>query len=84
MRAELNTPNRQVLDVDGAAALMGTTPKGVRQRIARRLLPFHKLGSRVIFMQGELEQFLAALPGCSAEEAECNVAARNGTNGVAR
>ena len=67
---------RAVLDINDAAALMGTTEKAVRQRVARRLLPFRKLGGRVIFLKEELEAFLRALPGCSLEEAKSNVAAR--------
>lgn len=74
----------RVLYVNGAAHLLGNTPKAVRNQVARKLIPFHRLGGRVIFLRDELESFLAGLPGCTPQEAVSNVQARNGTNGVAR
>ena len=70
------TPDRQVLSVAEAATLAGMTEKAIRQRIARRTLPFRKLGTRCIFLKHELEEFLTDLPGCSVEEARTNVARR--------
>ena len=73
MDGNLTEHSSQVLNVAGAAHLLGTSEKSIRQRIARRLLPFRKLGGRVIFLRAELESFLAGLPGCTSEEANQNV-----------
>jgi excisionase family DNA binding protein len=45
------------------------TEKAFRQRLARGQLPYRKLGRRVLIPADELEKFLAALPGRTAEEA---------------
>jgi hypothetical protein len=66
-----------VLEVAGAAQFMGTTEKAIRQRVARHLLPFRKLGGRVIFLRAELEAFLQDLPGCRLEEAQRNIGGRD-------
>ena len=72
------TTDRQALSVVEAANLSGMTEKAIRQRIARRTLPFRKLGGRIIFFKNELEEFLRDLPGCSVEEAKINTMARGG------
>lgn len=68
----------EVLDVATVAVLLGTSEKCVRARIARGLLPHRRFGGRIVVLADELEIFLAALPGISAEKALRNVAARNG------
>ena len=65
-----------VLYVDEVAEMLNTTPKAIRGKVARRLLPFHKLEGRVIFYRDDLEHMLANLPGCSLEEAQKNLEAR--------
>lgn len=59
----------KLLTVEQTAVELGLTPKAVRQRIARGHLPFRKLGKRVLIPAVELEKFLAALPGRTANEA---------------
>lgn len=68
----------QLLDVPSAAELLGMTPKAVRQRVARRALPFRKWGGRICFVKVELESFIASLPGCTLEEAQNNEEAKRG------
>ena len=67
-----------ILDVPGAAELLGTTPKAVRQRVARRMIPFRKWGGRICFVRAELDSFIASLPGCDLEEAIHNEEAKRG------
>lgn len=67
----------RVLYVDGAAEMLDTTPKALYQLVARRTIPFRKLGGRVIFLKDELEKFLINLPGVPLEEARENLAVRN-------
>ena len=62
----------KVLYVPGAAQLLGTTLKAVRQRVARNMIPYRKWGGRIHFIPSELESFIAALPGCTLEEARLN------------
>jgi hypothetical protein len=64
------------LDVRGAAALVGDTEKGIRGKAARRLIPFRRLGGRIIFLRSELETWLSSLDGCTLDEAKTNMAAR--------
>ncbi len=65
-----------VLDVHMAAELIGTTEKLIRSRVARRLIPFHRLSGRVVFMRDELLEYHRRLPGCGVDEALQNLGAR--------
>ncbi len=71
----------QILHVKNAALLMNTSEKAVYQHVARRTIPFRRLGSRIVFVRTELEQFLAALDGCRVDEALGNIAERNAVRG---
>jgi excisionase family DNA binding protein len=51
------------------AAMMGSTEKALRGRLARGQFPYKKLGRRVLIPADQLEIFLAALPGRDAREA---------------
>ena len=68
----------QVLDILSAAELLGMPPKAVRKRVERRMIPFRKWGGRICFVRVELESFIAALPGCTLEEAQNNEEAKRG------
>lgn len=63
-------------DIQEVATLLNCSPKAVRHRVARRLLPAQKLGKRVLFRKTELDQFLKNLPGVSLAEAERNWSVR--------
>jgi hypothetical protein len=73
----------ELLDVTTAAGLLGTTPKGVRARIARRTIPFKKLGGRLVLLRHELETFIENLDGCSVDEARSNLENRTPHKGAA-
>ena len=68
-----------MLDVYGAARLTGDTEKGVRAKVARGLLPYRRLGRRVVFLRTELLAFLESLPGVRLEEALANAVGRGAT-----
>ncbi|THJ23576.1 MAG: helix-turn-helix domain-containing protein [Nitrospira sp. CG24E] len=70
------TVNGALLDVHGAAVFLGTTEKTLRGQVARRLIPFRRCGGRIYFVRSELEGWLAALPGCTLDEAKQNGAQR--------
>lgn len=70
------TVNGAALDVRGASAFYGVTEKTTRGLVARRMIPFRKLGGRVLFLRAELEQWLVTLDGCTLEEAQANQEAR--------
>jgi hypothetical protein len=72
------TINGAALDVRGAAALVGGTEKGIRGLVNRRVIPFRRLGVRIIFLKAELEEWLKALDGCTLDEARTNHEARHG------
>lgn len=65
-----------VLDVRTAAAFLGGTEKQLRGMVDRRLIPFRRLNSRIVFVRRELEEFVVTLPGCTADEAKANLEAR--------
>lgn len=59
----------EILDVSAAALFLGITEKGLRARVARRMIPFKRWGGRVCFLRGELLDFLRSLDGCRVDEA---------------
>ena len=79
-QAGIRTGRRQLagalLDVSGAAELLGVTEKVIRAQAARMLLPHRRWGGRLVFMRKELEEFFVSLPGCSKDTALENVEAR--------
>lgn len=66
-----------MMDVATAAHFLGTTPKAVRAKVDRRLIPFRRCAGRIVFIRKELEEFLNALYGCPLDEALANVRERN-------
>ena len=73
------TINGTALDVRSAAALIGGSEKQTRALVERRLIPFRRLGGRIVFLRTELEQWLASLDGCTLEEAKETLRVRQGT-----
>lgn len=71
----LTMKTREYLDVVGAAEVLGMSQRAIRARIARRELPFRKVGSRVIIPRDELDRYIRALEGVTAAEAIRNVTA---------
>src|SRR5262245_40067744 len=69
---------RLLLDVSQTASLLGLSEKAIRNRVDRRLLPFRRLGGRVVFVRAELDAFVAALEGCGVDEAIANIRLRRG------
>lgn len=61
--------DRLVMSLKEYAEKMGVSEKAARQQVARRQIPFKKLGARVVISVAELELFLARLPGATVEEA---------------
>ena len=59
----------EILDVSAAAVFLGISEKGLRARVARRMIPFKRWGGRVCFLRGELLDFLRSLDGCRVDEA---------------
>ena len=70
------TLNGAALDVRGVSIFYGGTEKLIRGLVERRLIPFKRLGGRIVFLRAELETWLANLPGCTADEAKANLEAR--------
>jgi len=59
----------QLLSIPDGAVLLGQSEDWLRKRIERRLIPFKKIGSRVYFDRGELEEWLMAATIVSPTEA---------------
>ena len=59
------------LNVSAAVQFLGPqhwTQKRLRAHVARKTIPFRKLGGRILFLRKELEVFLDNLPGCKLED----------------
>jgi hypothetical protein len=67
-----------LLGVPEAAVLIGMSQKMLRSKCARRLIPFKKLGHRLVFLRNELEVWVEGLDGCTPEEARENLEQRQG------
>jgi excisionase family DNA binding protein len=50
--------NRVFLNVDEAACFLRISKSTVYKKVMRKELPFHKLGSRTLFDQAELGQYI--------------------------
>lgn len=72
------TINGAALDVRGAAVFLGTTEKTLRGMIARQLVPYRRLNSRIIFLRSEIERFIVDLPGVTLDDARKNLEERCG------
>jgi excisionase family DNA binding protein len=71
-------PQPEYLTIDGLAELLGKKRKAVEKLVERRLVPYRKLGKRIIFSRSELTKFFDKLPGVTLEEAERRVEERMG------
>lgn len=58
-----------LLGIPEAADVLGVTEKMLRNRVDRRLVPFRRWGSRIVFRKNDLDEWWEALPGCSIAEA---------------
>jgi hypothetical protein len=70
--------NGALLDVRATAQFIGGSEKQVRGMVERRLIPFKRMGNRIVFLRRDIEAWLMALDGCSVESALENMARRRG------
>lgn len=68
----------ELRDVGTQSREWGITEKALRAQVARGLIPYRRLGGRIVFVTTEMAEFVRQLPGVTAAEALANVAARNG------
>jgi excisionase family DNA binding protein len=62
------------LSVREAAALLNESERAVWMKVYRRQIPHRRWGKKVVILRDELEAFLHALPGVTAEQAAEKVA----------
>jgi hypothetical protein len=67
------------LDVTGTARLLGLTEKAIRARVARRQIPYRRLGARIMFNRRELADFIDKLAGVDVGEALANATDEHST-----
>ncbi len=70
--------NGAILDVPHGAEWFGSTDKTLRSWVERRIVPFRRLGGRIVFVRTELERFLECLDGVKLDEALSNLRIRTG------
>lgn len=61
------------IDVIEAAELLHLTPKALRLKVARRQVPFRRLGKLIRFYPQELEKYMSTLAGCGVAEAAAKI-----------
>lgn len=66
------TVNGVLMGVPEAAALIGNSERSLRALVAAGVVPYRKLGGRVVFRREELEKWIERLPGVSLKDAEMN------------
>ena len=69
---------KRYLTIAEAAPPLNLTEKALRQRTFRGQFPYRKFGKRVLIPIEEMEKFMAALPGKTADEAVAAVEERRG------
>lgn len=62
-------PERGYLAVPEAAAYLGLTERALRRRVERSQVPFRRWQGRLVFSVQDLDTFLAALDGCTVQQA---------------
>jgi len=67
--ATTTTPAGRYLDVKGAAGYLSMTEKAVYWAVARRMIPFRRLGRKLVFDTAELDAYMHALEGVDVTEA---------------
>ena len=75
--AKRNSDGEILTGVGSCAQWMGQSQKATQSRVDRNLIPYRKWGGRIIFIKSELIAFLAALEGCTVDQALQNLAQRN-------
>lgn len=64
---------KKLLTIAQVSTLLGMSPKSIRQRVYRRQIPFRRWGSRILFLEDEVAEFIQSLPGIGPDEAERRV-----------
>jgi hypothetical protein len=70
--------NGACLDLRSTSMFMGFSEKKLRGMVERRMIPFTRVGGRIVFIKSALEHWLSELDGCSVEEALKNLEQRRG------
>ena len=58
----------RLLNVEETAVMLGRTSHAIYRLVERRRIPFRKDGRRVMFVESELAQFIANLPGVTLDD----------------
>lgn len=66
-------PEQAVLTVPQAAKIAGLTEHAAWLAIYRKRFPHRRIGRKVIVLRSDLDLFLNALPGLTAEAAQANL-----------
>jgi excisionase family DNA binding protein len=69
MQLAATTTERRYLDVKGAGAYLSMTEGAVYAAVARRQIPFRRLGRKLVFDAVELDAYMHGLEGVDVNEA---------------
>jgi excisionase family DNA binding protein len=76
------SPDRRYLDVSSAATYLGTSSTAIYATVARRQIPFRRLGRKLLFDKSKLDTYIKALEGVSVEEAVTRIQNRGITRAL--
>jgi hypothetical protein len=68
----------ELRDIATQARELGISEKALRAQVARGLIPYRRLGGRIVFLADEVTAFLRGLPGVTVDQALQNMVARAG------
>jgi len=63
-----NDLQRKFFYTDGLAVFFDRSPGSIRNMVARKAIPFRKVGGRLIFFLDEIEEWMDQCPGVRLED----------------
>ena len=60
--------SKRYLNTVECADLLSRSPAAIRNLVLRRKIPFRKPGGRLVFVRGEIEEWIEKAPGISLNE----------------
>ncbi len=60
---------KAVMMLTDTASYLATTEDAIYKLVETQAIPFHRLGRRLVFLQAEIDAWLARLPGTDVETA---------------
>jgi hypothetical protein len=60
--------NQKFLNTHECGEMLGRTDNAIRRLVMRGIIPYRKIGGKLVFLENELLEFIENSPGKKAEE----------------